>query len=216
MERYHEWMKDPKMLELTGSEPLSLAEEIAMQKSWRDDNDKCTFIVLAKERCTFLPDGHQEDPAFVDRNLSAMVGDVNLFFSDEDEDEDEEDGIESSNQGQETKLGGSHKQAEIDIMIAESDHRGQGLGREATCLMLLYGASNVGFRRAFCKINQDNHASRNLFEKKLGFIECAYAECFQQYELELKRPTTDDLVDCLKDLVPKYSTFRCSLLDSET
>ncbi len=39
-------MRSPELLELTGSEPLSLEEEFRMQRSWRDSEDKCTFIVL--------------------------------------------------------------------------------------------------------------------------------------------------------------------------
>lgn len=31
---------------MTGSEPLTFQEEIDMQKSWRDDDSKCTFIIL--------------------------------------------------------------------------------------------------------------------------------------------------------------------------
>eukprot|EP01083_Nonionella_stella_P246243 855166_1 len=51
VETYHEWMKSPFLLEATGSEPLSLEEEIKMQLSWRDDDDKCTFIVLDRALC---------------------------------------------------------------------------------------------------------------------------------------------------------------------
>jgi hypothetical protein len=43
---YHAWMQDAAILEATASEPLSLEEEYAMCASWRDDADKCTFIVL--------------------------------------------------------------------------------------------------------------------------------------------------------------------------
>lgn len=32
-ETYHEWMKSPELLELTASEPLSLEEEIDMQRA---------------------------------------------------------------------------------------------------------------------------------------------------------------------------------------
>ena len=202
------------MLEATGSEPLSLEEEIAMQQSWRDDNDKCTFIVLAKELCVFQNKDNvfEPDDGFVKRNLSAMVGDVNLFLSEEeDEDDDEVDGqggvsaqsslVDTTTTTTATPLPQQQQQqqAEIDIMVAERSFQGKGIGREATTLMMLYGASRVGFRRVFCKINASNVASRNLFEQKLGFVECNFAECFQQYELELRRETRNDLVKLLQD-----------------
>ena len=78
--KYHEWMKQPFLLEMTGSEPLSLKQEVEMLQSWRDDDTKCTFIVLAKDKCLFLE--HVSDDAdFCQRNVHAMNGDVNLFFS---------------------------------------------------------------------------------------------------------------------------------------
>ncbi|KAJ2355035.1 N-acetyltransferase 9 [Coemansia sp. RSA 2618] len=60
---------------MTGSEPLSIDEEYAMQQSWRTDDDKCTFIVLSK------------DPDAKDCNLldiSRMIGDVNFYLNNAD------------------------------------------------------------------------------------------------------------------------------------
>ena len=67
---YHEWMKSPELQRLTGSEPLTYEEELQMQKSWRDSEDKCTFIILHKE--TF--DEDQDE-------IRAMIGDTNIFLN---------------------------------------------------------------------------------------------------------------------------------------
>ncbi|KAJ1940123.1 N-acetyltransferase 9, partial [Kickxella alabastrina] len=37
--KYHEWMESPFLQEMTGSEPLSIDEEYAMQETWRNDTD---------------------------------------------------------------------------------------------------------------------------------------------------------------------------------
>ena len=63
---------DPMILEMTASEPLTLEEEYAMQRSWREDQDKCTFIVISR---------HPEHLPEVDR----MAGDVNLYLHQWDE-----------------------------------------------------------------------------------------------------------------------------------
>lgn len=44
--RYHEWMKNEELLELTASEPLTLEEEYEMQRSWYEDNDSKYFTHL--------------------------------------------------------------------------------------------------------------------------------------------------------------------------
>ncbi|XP_026172053.1 alpha/beta-tubulin-N-acetyltransferase 9 [Mastacembelus armatus] len=70
--RYHEWMKSPELQQLTASEPLTLEQEYDMQRSWREESDKCTFIILDKQQWA---DTSVEEE-------QCMVGDVNLFLTD--------------------------------------------------------------------------------------------------------------------------------------
>lgn len=228
VDRYHKWMQSPALLEATGSEPLSLEEEYAMQEGWRIDGKKCTFIIL---KCDNLPidiplDGERNDE-FVKENVQAMVGDVNLFLSEEDDDEEEEERQENGKEEQalEKVEKPARIQAELDIMVAEESARGLGIGLEASCLMMLYGARQLGIRRFFCKINEDNQSSLALF-RKLKFVQCDYAACFKQYEYELKRPTPADIMDhvapfvrntglrtftCISDVIEQESIWRASI-----
>lgn len=69
VETYHRWMKDPYLQETTGSEPMTLEEEIKGQQSWCDDPFKLTFIILDKE--------HEGAATGA---VKAMAGDVNLII----------------------------------------------------------------------------------------------------------------------------------------
>ena len=109
-----------------------------MQETWRDSDDKCTFIVLDKE----LLDAYVFDE---DDEVDAMVGDTNLFLSTSDDGE---------------------KVAEAEIMIAEAAARGRGLGKEATALMLDYGASKLGVAAFEARIKA--HNARSIREGEGG------------------------------------------------
>jgi RimJ/RimL family protein N-acetyltransferase len=188
VDRYHKWMLDPDLLESTCSESLSIEEEYEMQESWRDDATKCTFIILDRDRVDGLPDHGKE--SYILRNLPAMVGDVNLFLSDMEQTEDSTPETDDLS----IPLG---RQAELDIMIAEKQARGKGIGSEACRMMMWYGAVELGLKRFFCKINEDNVASLSLF-MKLGFLQCAYAKCFKQVEVEIRSCPTEEMALVLR------------------
>uniref|UniRef100_A0A0N5AE09 N-acetyltransferase domain-containing protein n=1 Tax=Syphacia muris TaxID=451379 RepID=A0A0N5AE09_9BILA len=152
VEKYHSWMEDPELRRMTGSERLSLDKEYEMQKSWREDEDKCTFILLSRRLL----------------EIGAMIGDVNVFLN---------DGI-----------------AELEIMIAESEFRGHGIGYEAAQLMIKFAVEFLKVHRFQAKIVEDNKISISLF-KKLGFIVDSYASVFQEYTLILTADNLSKIVD---------------------
>ena len=84
--KYHDWMSMPEIQELTASEPLSLDEEYQMQSSWQSDEDKLTFIVLERDKYESFSESIGDN---TEKEIQAMIGDVNVFISTESPDEDE-------------------------------------------------------------------------------------------------------------------------------
>lgn len=156
-----------------------------MQKSWRDDADKLTFIV-----CTTLPEipHDQSEIQTIETEIQpgredapeCMIGDVNLFLSAEDEDDEYEN----------EPVGGEEKHqavvGELEIMIASPSHRGKRLGRDILLAFLWYivsslplildeyhtrhGAGKAESRLKYfrVKIDSGNERSIKLFES-VGF-----------------------------------------------
>uniref|UniRef100_G3MT53 N-acetyltransferase domain-containing protein n=1 Tax=Amblyomma maculatum TaxID=34609 RepID=G3MT53_AMBMU len=162
-------MKDPYLQAMTASEPLTLDQEYEMQKSWLEDEDKCTFIILDRQ----VYESSQDE-------VSAMIGDVNLFFNDQDRVRD----------------------AEIEVMIAESSQRQKGRGKEAILLMMRYGVEKLCVEAFLAKIKLSNTVSRRLFEK-IGFTLVSTSDVFEEatYRLEVD----DELKTRLHCATPAYS-----------
>ncbi|VDC03221.1 unnamed protein product [Peniophora sp. CBMAI 1063] len=164
--KYHEWMQDPELQEQTASEPLTLEEEYDMQRRWAEDDDKLTFIILAR-----LPpdEGELSDAAL---RALPMVGDVNLFFKGKEGDEEFE--------------------VEVEVMIAEKAYRRQHLAHRAISLTLAYALHAPPSthsplpirdqRRFVARISEKNEASIRLF-RKLCFFETRRVEVFGEVEM---------------------------------
>ncbi|KAH8360228.1 hypothetical protein KR093_011435 [Drosophila rubida] len=150
--KYHEWMSCPILRNLTASDELTLSEEYEMQRSWREDNDKLTFIVLSAEIYAKTND-----------EIAAMVGDTNLFLHYDEEDK--------------------QYVAEAEIMIATTEARGKGFGREAMLLMLKYAQVQLDVTKFEVKIDMDNQISLRLFES-FQFVEVRRVEVFHEVTLE--------------------------------
>ncbi|XP_019641862.1 PREDICTED: N-acetyltransferase 9-like protein [Branchiostoma belcheri] len=156
--KYHGWMQSPELQELTASEPLTLEQEYDMQHSWWQDENKCTFIVLDKNSWQSAER----------TEIDSMIGDVNLFFTNQE----------------------CPTEAEIEIMIAEPSSRRKGAGREALTTMMAYGVQELGVTEYMAKIGYSNHGSLSLFHK-LGYTEVSRSDVFQEVTLHL--PISDDV-----------------------
>ncbi|KAJ5622234.1 hypothetical protein N7528_005466 [Penicillium herquei] len=119
--RYHEWMQDEEIQEATASEPLTLDEEYSMQRSWRQDADKLTFIScrpISQDRTKGSVQLTPEDEAGEN-----MVGDINLFLRVDDGDEGDEI----------PQLVG-----EVELMIAEKVNQRKGFGKASLLAFMRY------------------------------------------------------------------------------
>ncbi|KAJ1729580.1 N-acetyltransferase 9 [Coemansia biformis] len=172
-------MKSPFLQEMTGSEPLTIDEEYAMQQSWRADSDKpppsssspleCTFIVLAKDR-----QARPNDYDIYDNGQ--MIGDVNFYLNNTE----------------------NPLEAELEVMLAEDGASGKGIATEVLALMMHYAANDVGVTDFVARIKEVNDASIHIFTKKLGFVETERSQAFK--EVTLRRKADNELRSQLDQL----------------
>jgi RimJ/RimL family protein N-acetyltransferase len=195
VQKYHEWMSDPMMQQLTRSEPLSLEEEYEMQQTWWRDEDKLTLIVLrssaeshegnasqavAKEQdCIHNLDNTQN------RLEEAMVGDINLFFGE----------------------GEDRPHPEIDIMVGNPAVRRQGLATEAVALMMQYAVQHKQVQSFTAKIIETNTPSILLFEK-LGYKLSKRVEVFEELHYVFEASSSN--MEVIKSFAPAY---KCVSID---
>ncbi|XP_059169001.1 N-acetyltransferase 9-like protein isoform X2 [Physella acuta] len=151
-------MESEELRQLTASERLSLEEEYEMQRKWREDCDKCTFIILSKE--SYLTSSLSETSK---KEIECMIGDVNIFYTPNSHDRSE---------------------GEVEIMIAEPSARGKSMGKEAVCLVMKYAQDILKTTLFTCKIGFENTTSLHLFQS-LGFIEISRSDVFKELTLSL-------------------------------
>ncbi|KAK0200027.1 GNAT domain-containing protein [Desarmillaria ectypa] len=201
--KYHAWMENGELRTLTASERLTLEEEFDMQRNfnlsdhvicldlicssgkWREDDDKLTFIILARHERGTLQASLNLTPSDPRILSLAMAGDVNMFLNGAPENRDE-------------------FMAELEIMIAEPEYRRGGLALEALQLMLQYATANnflperspvpaafpkpsllpVPPSSLVARIGDTNLPSIRLFEK-LGFKITKRIEVFSEVEMKL-------------------------------
>ncbi|XP_017007689.2 alpha/beta-tubulin-N-acetyltransferase 9 [Drosophila takahashii] len=152
--KYHDWMSNAELRQLTASEELTLDEEYAMQRSWRQDDDKLTFIILDAE--LYARDRDE---------ISAMVGDTNLFLH-QDPDTDQR-----------------VAEAEIMIAEPEARGKGFGREAMLLMLKYAQLQSHLKLDKFEVKIDMDNTTSLHLFES-FRFVETARVEVFHEVTLE--------------------------------
>ena len=150
-----------------------------MQRSWRSDADKLTFIACLATASLFedseVKAGELDSP-------SQMIGDVNLFLTADD--------------SPRTCTG------ELELMIAPLAHRRRGYGRATVLAFLHYvaiylssilaefaakeGVENMVLSQLKVKIGESNKKSIGLFES-IGFVKIREtSNYFGEFELVLE------------------------------
>lgn len=181
-----------------------------MQRSWRSDADKLTFIACAAPPPPSADtSGGETPPAKSPPPLRSeddaddrMLGDVNLFFSTEDAEPEPDDGAEGAVQTPQRRVG------EVEIMIARREAQGRGYGPAVLRAFLWYiGAvclqdGHFAVDALRVRIGAENVRSLRLFERE-GFARVGdgrpnfFGEVELRMELDAGR-RGDDVVQGLR------------------
>lgn len=126
-------------------------------------------------------------------SVESMIGDVNMFLTEEYADgiEEFDDSPSDANATNATKESEVHIVGELELMIAEPQNRRKGYGTKIVDAFLHYVessgiAKNKQILKYRVKVGSQNKPSIRLF-KKLGFSQVKYNAYFDHVELELMR-----------------------------
>lgn len=166
-----------------------MEEEYENQQSWRESQDKLTFIL-----CKPVTTSDDPKPSVQAGDVDSpdkMIGDINFFLYPWD-DEAEDDGADTGGAQPSYCVG------EIDIMIASQEDRGRGLGKAAVSTFMHYiwsnraailreyqAAAQPELKSLMAKIKATNAQSIALF-KSLGFEQEGDVNYFGEVKLVLQ------------------------------
>ncbi|XP_063727715.1 N-acetyltransferase 9-like protein [Symsagittifera roscoffensis] len=191
VEKYHSWMLDENLRCLTASELLTSREEYEMQKSWLDDKDKLTFLILNPVSVKKLSDSgavcacssvsivfslcRSEFGSQCESNPNSKVSDRPIC---------EWCKLETGCLIGDINLfiDTENSRGEINMMVASEEQRGKGFGKAAYNAFIFYVVKSLKLKEIIAKISESNLASMAFFTK-LGFKEISRAPVFSEITL---------------------------------
>jgi len=143
-----------------------------VEQYWGWMQDEALLLATASEKLTLAEEKENCESWHVDEKKltflimekDELIGDCNIFFLNDDE-------------------------AEVEVMIVPVACRRKGLAQEAVTMLMSYAQSKKKIARFLAKIGNENEASFNLFQKKLGFSFVENIKAFNQSEFEMLTET---------------------------